>query len=278
MLVTGGSGYLGDWVVRLAASEWDVTATYATKPGRNENSHWSRLDVRDAEAVDNLVDEVRPQVLVHTAALNPGQGADFEGVNVAGTANIAASCARTGTRLIHVSTDIVFDGQRGGYREDDEPNPLNEYGRTKHLAEQAIAASGASAAIVRTSLIYGWRPTVARAAQWMIDAIGRGETINLWADEMRNPIWVESLASALVELAATDYTGFLHVAGEQPMSRYDFGVALLNFHGVGLDSVNAIPSPTDTQRPLNCTMDTSLARELLNTRLPGVDEVLSTAE
>jgi dTDP-4-dehydrorhamnose reductase len=128
---------------------------------------------------------------------------------------------------------------------------------------------------VRTSLIYGWRPTVARAAQWMIDALDSNQIVRLWSDEMRCPIWVESLAGAIIELASLDYTGALHVAGEQAMSRYDFGVALLRFHKIDKGPVFAIPSPPGQLRPLNCTLDSHRARELLSTPLPGVASVLN---
>lgn len=276
MLVTGGSGYLGGWVTRTAASDWEIIATFSSHPGADPKADWHQLDVRDAAAVSALVTEVRPQTIVHTAALNPGQGDDFEAVNVAGTANVAEAAAAAGSRLIHISTDMVFDGQRGNYVEADTPAPLTEYGRTKALAEQAVIDSGASAVIVRTSLIYGWRPTVARAAQWMIDALNSGQTVRLWSDEMRCPIWVESLAAAIVELADGDYTGPLHVAGAQAISRYDFGVALLRFHGIDPSSVVATTSPTDQIRPLDCTLDSSQAIESLTTPLPGVGKVLQS--
>ncbi len=274
IMVTGGSGYLGGWVAKLAAADWKVTATFSSNPGTMPGVDWRQLDVRDADAVSALVDDLRPQVIVHTAALNPGQGNDFEAVNVTGTANVANAAAAAGAHLIHISTDMVFDGQKGNYAEADTPAPLNEYGRTKALAEQAVAASGAVTAIVRTSLIYGWRPTVARAAQWMIDAVDAGQQIRLWSDEMRCPIWVESLAAAIVELADLGHTGPVHIAGDQAISRYDFGLALLRFHGVDTSQVVGIPSPSDQLRPLNCTLDSSLARAMLETPLPGVTKVL----
>ncbi len=276
MLVTGGSGYLGGWVARMAADRWEVTATYSSHPGTDPDVDRRPLDVRDAEAVSMLVSDLQPHTVVHTAALNPGQGNDFEAVNITGTANVAKATAEVGARLIHISTDMVFDGQRGNYTEADTPAPLNEYGRTKALAEQAVTDAGGEAVIVRTSLIYGWEPTVARAAQWMIDAVADGQTVRLWSDEMRCPIWVESLAAAIVELADAEYVGVLHVAGDQTISRYDFGMALLRFRGTDTTQVVAIPSPNDQIRPLNCTLDSSLARGVLTTPLPGVDTVLSS--
>ena len=112
----------------------------------------------------------------------------------------------------------------------------------------------------------------------MIDAAATGETLTLWSDEMRCPIWVESLATALVELADLDYTGFLHVAGDQIVSRYEFGLAQLRFHGVDTSNVLPATSPPNAMRPLDCTLDCSLARSLLTTPLPGVDEVLARGD
>jgi dTDP-4-dehydrorhamnose reductase len=280
MLVTGGSGYLGDWVVQLACADWSVTATYLSHAVEKSGADWRQLDVRDEAAVMALVNEVRPQVIVHTASLNPGRGDDFEAVNAVGSRSVACAAAGIDARLIHISTDVIFDGQRGSYVEDDSPSPITAYGRSKALAEEQVRASGAEAVIVRTSLIYGWRPTVARAVQWMIDDLQAGKSVRLWTDEMRCPIWVESLAAAVVELAELSYAGPLHVAGAQPLSRYEFGVRMLRFHGVDSSSVIPVPSPKDKLRPLDCTLDCSRARALLRTRtrgvrpLPGVDEVL----
>jgi dTDP-4-dehydrorhamnose reductase len=274
LLVTGGSGYLGGWVVRLARDGWDMTATYLSYAVDEPGADWRQLDVRDAAAVASLVDEVQPQVLVHTASLNPGLGDDFEAVNADGSGNVARAAASVGARLIHLSSDVVFDGQKGSYVEGDLPNPVTAYGRSKALAEEAVRDAGAETVVVRTSLIYGWRPTVARAAQWMIDDLQNGEIVRLWTDELRCPIWVESLAAAVVELAGSNYTGVLHVAGAQPLSRYAFGVRLLRFHGVDPSSVIPVPSPKDKPRPLDCTLDCSRARALLQIPLPGVDEVL----
>jgi dTDP-4-dehydrorhamnose reductase len=275
ILVTGGSGYLGGWVARLARDEWDVTATYLTHPADEPSADWRQLDVRDEAAVAALVCRVQPDVIVHTASLNPGQGDDFEAVNADGSRNIARAAATVGARLIHLSSDVLFDGRKGNYVEEDLPSPITPYGRSKALAEEEVFASGAEAVVVRTSLIYGWRPTIARAVQWMIDDLRVGKPVHLFTDEVRCPIWVESLAAAVIELAGMSYTGVLHVAGAQPLSRYEFGVRMLRFHGIAPSSVIPAPSPKDGSRPLDCTLDCSRARVLLQTPLPGVDEVVS---
>jgi dTDP-4-dehydrorhamnose reductase len=278
MLVTGGSGYLGGWVARSARGDWEVTATFSAKPSGEPGIAWRRLDVRDRADVESLIAQVEPQVVVHTAALNPGQGDDLHGVNVVGTGNVARAAAAVGARLIHTSTDIVFDGTKGNYSETDGLAPVTDYGRSKAGAEDAVTTAGVEAVIIRSSLIYGWRPTVARAARWMIDTANRGEPLQLWSDELRCPIWAESLAAALVELAGLDYTGFLHLGGSQVVSRYEFGIKLLRFAGADTGRVEAAPTPADWVRPLDCTMDTSLARSILQTPLPGLDEVLARGD
>ena len=278
MLVTGGSGYLGRWVVRLARAGWDVTATYLTHPANQADEPgalWQWLDVRNEAAVRALVQEVCPAVIVHTAASNPGEGAGFEVVNATGTRHVARAAATCSARLVHVSTDVVFDGEKGHYVEEDLPAPVTPYGYSKALAEEEVRGSGAEAIIVRTSLIYGWRPRLDRQTRWIVNALNTGQPVHLFTDEIRCPIWVESLAAAVLELAGLEYTGVLHVAGAQALSRYEFGGRLARFHG--LDPAPLVPALSRESglcRPLDCTLDCSRARALLRTPLPGADEVL----
>jgi dTDP-4-dehydrorhamnose reductase len=275
MLVTGGSGYLGGWVVRVARTDWDVTATYLTHPANDPGATWRWLDVRDGTAVATLVNEVRPAVVVHTVAVNPRDVSDLEAINATGTRHVARAAAACGARLIHISTDALFDGEKGNYAEEDPPTPITPYGCSKALAEKEVQDSGAEAVIVRTSLVYGWRPRMARQVRWIVDDLETGKPVRLFTDELRCPIWVESLAAVVIELAGLDYTGVLHVAGAQPLSRYEFGVRLLRFYG--LDSALVIPAlsrESGLVRPLNLVLDCSRARAILHTPLPGVDEVL----
>jgi dTDP-4-dehydrorhamnose reductase len=290
MLITGGSGTLGRWVVRLASAAWDVTATYLTHLSHGFDVDWRQLDVRDQSSVEALIEDVRPGVIIHTAALNPGQGTEFHAVNAEGTRHVAQAAAAVGARLIHVSTDVLFDGEKGNYVEEDPPSPITPYGRSKALAEEAVSASGADAVIVRTSLIYGiaaeapddtprdtrWRHWD-RQTRWIVGDLQAGKPVRLFTDELRCPVWVKRLASAVVELAGRSYAGVLHVAGAQALSRYAFGVRLARFHDVDPGGITAALSrESGLVRPLNCTLDCSRARTLLHTPLPGVDATLRT--
>ena len=208
-------------------------------------------------------------------------------MNAEGTRHVARAAAAVGARLIHISTDVLFDGEKGNYSEEDPPSPITPYGRSKALAEEAVRASGAEAVILRTSLIYGpaaeisdatspdirWRHWD-RQTRWIVGDLKSGEPVHLFTDECRCPVWVRSLASALVELAGRTYRGILHVGGAQALSRYAFGLRLARFHGVDPEGITpALSRESGLVRPLDCTLDCSRA-QMLRTPLPGVDTIL----
>jgi len=273
LLITGGSGYLGRRLVHHARAHWDVTATYLSHPPLMRGCCWMRLDVCDPQEVARLLERVVPQVVIHTAARRGG--ADMVRVNVDGTCHVALAALQVGARVIHLSTDVLFDGRKGHYVESDSPSPITPYGRSKADAETLLAELMPEATVVRTSLIYGFH-TPDHVARWMLEALQQGQRLTLFTDERRCPIWVETLAAALLELAKLEYAGVLHVAGGQVLSRYEFGTRLLGIHGVDLSGVvPVLATDLGLVRPLNCALDIKAARALLETPLLGVDEVIA---
>jgi dTDP-4-dehydrorhamnose reductase len=164
---------------------------------------------------------------------------------------------------VHLSTDSVFDGARGRYREEDEPSPVNSYGRSKAEAERRIAALHPGATIVRTSLIYGG------ADPGPQERLAR-EGTRFFVDERRSPVQVGDLADALLELIELDVPGPLHVAGADDVSRYEFALLL------GADPRRIEAAHTTPDRAPDVTLDSSRARSLLRTRPRGVHEVLAS--
>lgn len=239
LLVTGGAGYLGSEVCRLALEAGhDVVATRFRTPPPHGRA--VALDVR--EPFDTDVD-----VLVHTAYVM----ADEDTI-VRGTRSVAAAAERAGARLIHLSTDLVFDGEHAPYAEEDEPIPVSDYGRAKLAAERLLPAD---ALVVRTSLLYG-RPGGAQ------EALAAREDVVFHTDEIRTPIHVSDLAAALLELAALDLTGPLHVAGPDAVSRLELARLL------GARDPKGAPTPPGRARDV--ALDSSHARALLTTRIRGL--------
>ena len=243
--VTGASGFLGSELSRLAP-----------------DSTTERVEVRDAAAVLALFGRIRPDVVIHTAYRQDGDGA--RGIVVDGSGNVARAAVAVGARLIHLSTDVVFDGRKGGaYVEDDEPSPCTEYGRAKADAEVRVADVAPCALVVRTSLIVGG-PGHAPSKH---ELAALDPALTFYEDEIRSPVQVGDLAAALLELAQLDVSGPLNVAGADDVSRA--GLAEL----VAGRPVRRAPAPPG--RPLDCSLDSSKARALLRTELRGVRTVFS---
>jgi dTDP-4-dehydrorhamnose reductase len=289
LLITGGSGFLGSHILRLAKGQHEPFATFFSRPCE----HGVQLDVRDAEAVQAVFARIKPDVVIHTAYDKARRD-----VIVAGSENIAHVAQQHNARLIHLSSDAIFSGRhvvQRAYCEEDVPDPVTEYGQMKAEAEQVVKTHAPNATLVRTSLIYGTDANNRQDAhtQFVLDGLRANRPITLFTDEYRCPIFVEDLAQALRELidmgsgdfnrsepttkvVTTPLRGILHIAGVERVSRYEFGVAIARYHGY-TDLTNLVATTTAATgmvRPKDCTLNSERARGMLRTRLRGVSEVL----
>jgi len=256
LVVTGGAGYLGSEVARLAVERgWDVLATQTTIPAPHGRA--VTLDVRDADAVHRLVMRHGPEAVIHTAY----RRSEHDTI-VRGSLAVAEAAARAGARLIHLSTDLVFDGEHGApYPEEAEPRPVMEYGQAKLEAEHAVARANADATIVRTSVLYG-KPGPQ-------EALALRDDVEFFTDEIRCPTRVDELAAALLELTGIEHAGPLHLAAPQAVSRYDFARHLRAVLGGDPDAIRGAPGPR-SGRARNVVLDSSKAARLLETPLHGL--------
>lgn len=238
LLVTGGAGYLGRELLRQAP---DALATWH----RTRVDGGVRLDVRDGDATMRCLLKHGPEVVVHTAYVI----GDRE-TNVRGAHNVALAAHRAGARLVHLSTDLVFDGEHGApYSEDDEPRPVMEYGQQKLEAEQLVHAAHPDALVVRTSLLVG-------PPDGPQEALARRDDVVFHTDEIRSPLRVRDLAADLLTLVRLDVTGILHVAGAEAVSRHALAERLRGSPAPG--------RPTPPGRARNVALDSSRARALLH--------------
>ena len=275
LLITGGAGYLGIELIQQAhASGWEVGATSFSSLPDDQSITWMQLDIRNQPAVRRMFDAWRPDVVIHTAYRL--RGPDLWSTSAEGAGVVARVAHAAGARLIHMSSDALFDGERmGSYSEKDDPSPITPYGEAKAAAERLVAEAHPAALIVRTSLIYGGDQPGPHE-QLALDALVGQADIAFFTDEQRCPIAVGDLAAALLEVAPTDRAGRLHIAGADVVSRYEFAQLVALAHGQDPTRLRAAVSATsNVRRPRNCALDSSLAQQLLRTRLRGVREVLS---
>jgi dTDP-4-dehydrorhamnose reductase len=250
LLVTGASGYLGREL--LARSPGAVGVS---------RSGGLPLDVRDAAAVRAAFERLRPAAVIHTAYRQ-----DDRATTYGGAVAVAEAAAAVGSRLVHLSSDVVFDGEKGSpYTEEDEPNPLTAYGRDKADAERSVVELHPGALLVRTSLIYGG------AQPGPQELLAADPEAIFFTDEMRCPVQVGDLADALLELAAGEQAGILNVAGADTLSRFEFARLLA-------PQVERVAGATLAEsgviRARDCSLSIERARALLRTRLRGAREVL----
>ncbi|MFQ5434255.1 MAG: sugar nucleotide-binding protein, partial [Anaerolineae bacterium] len=214
LFITGGSGYLGQHLTPLALASSafsEIRYTYFQNDPLN-HAAGVPLDVRQPTAVANCIADFQPDVIIHTIGSNRGD--DLERVIVGGTEHVAQAAGSA--RLIHLSTDCVFDGKTPPYAETAVPTPINAYGRAKIHAE-TIVRQHPNHVIVRTSLIYSLR-LMDHGTRWMAQALQASRPVTLFANQVRQPVWADSLSRSLLELSTHDFTGILHIAGAQIMS------------------------------------------------------------
>jgi len=285
ILVTGAGGFLGGNLLAQADRSISLHAVDLKAVAfEREDLQWHALDLRDADALEAVVLAVKPDVIVHTAALSDidyceSHPREAESVNVGVTVHLARLCRRTGGRLVFFSSDSVFDGEKGRYRETDAPSPVNQYARTKVEAEKGVAAILPNHLAIRPSLIMGL-PVLGPGNSFLwrlLESLDRGQRCSFPSTEIRTPVDVISLSRATLEVARMDCTGPLHLAGADRMSRYDMACRIAWRLGYAADLIEDRPPEITTgraRRPADASLDAALARRLLSTPLPGLDEGL----
>lgn len=267
-LVTGGAGLLGKTLIRHAPSAFALTATQRTTPVNNAPT--ITIDLANASAVNQMFDDIRPELVIHTA-----YGMNQEADIVAATYNVAHACAATGTRFIHISTDALFDGLHAPYHESDSPSPITRYGRWKAEAEDIVQRLVPSVTIIRTSLITEFAPLDPRSA-WVATALRQNDPITLFVDELRCPTTPHDLAMQIWEVAQmpiAQQEGVWHLVGPEVLSRYALGVLIAAHEG--LDPSGITPALTNPLvRPRDLRLTTSRADQFLTTRPRAISTLL----
>ncbi len=286
VLITGASGFLGRYLIRDAPPQARLFLQYRTHRPQTFEKKATLLPVDFSTTDWQWWDQVRPQVVIHTAALASLDDCERQPefaktMNLDATRRLAERAERSDARFLFTSTDIVFDGRKGHYREEDPPAPLNVYGRTKAEAEAYLLAHHSDTVVVRPALFYGKSLNGRRSfTEIMFQKLRQGEPVKLFTDEYRTPLLVNDLSRALWELAFHDYRGILHLGGSPRLSRYDLGVLLCEMFD--FDRTLLVPTLSRqtrfvARRPLDVSLDSSRARRILRTPLHDCTDGLKLA-
>ena len=247
-LITGARGFLGTNAGVALGDRVDLvgqarqaapSATYRSIVG---------IDLRDPKPIEALIRDLRPQVIVNAAAISghetcandPGQA---RAVNVIATERIAQVAGDIGATMVHISTDAVFSGNTGGYRETDPVEPFSIYGETKVAGEEAVRSALEKHLIIRTNF-FGWSETGRKSVlEFFVNSLRDQDRINGYPDFIVTSIYVQSLIDAIWQLVECDARGTFHVASRDALSKYDFGIDVARTFGLDATLIAPLGPP-----------------------------------
>lgn len=277
VLITGGSGLLGSKLAEIAADRgYEVICGYVNHPP--PIGEGLKLDLADPGEVRRQILASEPDLVFHAAALTDVDRCEVDRdlamkINVRGTELVRDAARDSGAFFVYVSSDYVFDGERGRYREDDPTDPVNWYGQTKLLGEEGCDC------VARTSVIYGALPARGKVnfALWLIERLREGVEVKIVTDQFIAPTLNTNLAKMILEAGVRRLEGVYHMAGATRISRHDFAVEVAE--EFGLDAGLITPSRMDemswkAKRPVDSSLDTRKARRLLEEKPLSLKESL----
>jgi len=288
LLVTGASGLLGNKIVECAENDHDVTPLHNTKPLHPKSL---RLDITDAAEVLKLFRSVKPDAVIHTASETNVDKCETEKeqafkINVEGTGNLSVACNEVDAKLVYISTDYVFDGEKGNYTEQDTPNPINYYGLTKLEGEKRVIQDCENHAVLRTSVLYGWHPWKQNFATWVINQLRQNKKIAVVEDHYNTPTLADNLAGMAIETAERDLRGIYHASGSERTSRCEFARQIAKTFGLEVALIEAVKMKDLTlwvaRRPKDSSLNTSKIQKQLETKplsvLDGLKKMMEEGE
>jgi dTDP-4-dehydrorhamnose reductase len=276
ILVIGASGQVGRRLMGLLAGRHEVVGT-----GYRNAKGLIPLDLGDAGAIRGVIASVRPEGVICPGGVTgvdwcETHAAEAERVCVGGSEALQQTA---GVPVIHFSTDYVFPGGAGPYREEAKAEPLSAYGRIKLAGEGAARSAGGRWTILRTSMVYSWDPGGRNFAQFVIDTLKAGGTVKAFTDQSGSPSHAPAVARAAIEILEEGLTGIWHVAGPEVMTRYDFACRVARAFGLGTDRIVPVTSGEfrlPARRPgLKAGLCVDKARGALRAPMQPVEDALA---
>ncbi|MBL8007353.1 MAG: dTDP-4-dehydrorhamnose reductase [Ignavibacteria bacterium] len=268
ILVTGSNGLLGQSITSIFTreSDFDIILTSAEeKSFLSYGHHYEMLDITKKDDVKRITDYYSPDVVINCAAYTIVDKCETERelswkINVDGVKNLIIAARRNKSKIIHYSSDYVFDGKNGPYTEESVPNPISFYGREKLASENALITSDINFAIIRTVVLYGIGVGIKQNfVLWFIDKLRNNEPVNIVTDQISNVTNIDDLAFGTLKIAEKDLRGIYNIAGEDILSRYEFALKICDVFKLNKDLVRPVITATLNQpapRPLKSGLTT----------------------
>lgn len=286
-LVTGAHGFLGaNLGLHLEGRAHRVGAVRGATSTGGPYDRYVIADLERPDALLSFITQERPDVIVHAAAMASHEECErdparAEHVNSTATGALAQAAQRAGSRFVLISTDAVFDGERGAYTEDDETKPTSVYGATKRKGER-LAAGTSDALILRTNF-FGWSPTGRRSIlEFFVSELSAGRPVRGFTDFSTTSAYAQVLADTIWRLVETDASGLFHVASPDVLSKYEFGIAVAEEFGLPTHLITPAKADVTPPRGRDLSLDVSKAQALLGAELPtqreGVRRALADAD
>ncbi len=287
ILITGSNGLLGQKLVELLSrTNYPMLLTSVEERCvfTDESLAYRQLDTTRKQDVRAMVDEFEPEIIINTAAITNVDQCETERelawkVNAASVENLVHAAKLVGAKIIHLSTDYVFDGRNGPYGETDRPNPISYYGRTKLASENILQTSGAPFTVLRTMILYGAGYNIKlNFALWVLKNISEGKPIKVVDDQIGNPTLADDLAYAILKVIELNREGIYHVAGPDLVSRYDFALTVarvFNFDKKLITPVKTAAFKQPAPRPLKSGFITLKSQIDLDLKMSGIEQGLA---
>ena len=277
VFITGSNGLLGQKLLDKLSGDKSVDIIAASKgPNRvtlNKDCKYISLDITEESELRNILLEENPEIMINTPAMTnvdlcEDNKALCDDINVNAVEYLADICLSINAHLIHISTDFIFDGEKGMYSEDDKPNPLSYYGLSKYKSEKILYNHSCRWTIIRTIVVFGVAENLKKRniVLWAKDVLEKGEELNIIDDQFRAPTLAEDLADACILAAKKNKCGIFNASGKDVMSIYEIVERVAKYYGYPTDKINKVSTKTLNQkasRPPKTAFVLDKSREVL---------------
>lgn len=284
ILIIGGSGLVGSTLIQYGVTNYDIHATVNTSKIDLDHISTTQIDLlNDRSKIIKIITEMRPTVVINTSAY---PSVDFCETNhelsnllhIDIPSDIAFVCKHVGSKLIQFSTDAVFDGKLDvKYTEEDFPNPINQYGKSRLAGEQEVMKISEDNVVLRTAVIYGWHKR-SRFTNWIVDTLRKKNMVDPFLDQFNTPTLVDDLAQSIFKIIDLNISGLYHAVGKTCLSRYDFALRLADKFGLDknlIKGVTSLEKKQEAPRPAKTCLSAQKLENLIGFDFCTVDDGIS---